>query len=128
MAIFSDALQRVKAYRRWLFGPSYYSGFYISNEQLIELGEKLKTYEGNNHPDGVCLMVGKSLRKYSVEMIPYNRRGEDKVFHSNGEIIGYLNLNLASEYFGAQGFWIHTQNAAAGGGGIPQKTPPPISE
>jgi hypothetical protein len=125
MAILSDALKKVLNYRGgWFNRKIVYSGFYISNEQLIELGENLKTYNGNNHPDGVCFMVGKTPEKYTVEIIPYKRNKDDKEFYKNGNNVGLIQMALLPEYTGAEQFFI---NIAGGGGGTAQRTPPPGS-
>ncbi len=130
MTNFSHALERVRAYRSgfWPFKrkPNF-SGFYLSNEQLIQLGERLKTYGDGNHPDGVCFMVGKENSKYSVEMIPYQRDRKDghkKNFYEDGFWVGFLMTTLSPEYPGAEPFFFSSNNAAPGGG-IPQRTPPP---
>lgn len=123
MAVLSDALKRVLNYTSgWIFKKPKYSGFYISNEQLVELGETLKLYNGENHPDGICFMVGKTNYQYSVEMIPYKRNRQEKEFHNDGENIGLIRTRLNPEYPGAGSFFI---NIAPGGGGTYQKTPPP---
>lgn len=127
----SDALKRVLNYTKpkgWFKRVPVYSGFYLTNDQIIQLGNLLKTH--SDKPSGIAFMVGKEESRYTVEMIPYKGHGTDKHFYISGAHLGGFIFSLNPEYVphaepgSIDPFYWHNVNSLPGGG-TSQRTPPP---
>lgn len=103
---FSEALKRVRNNKPLKGTTPTSEGIYLSNDQLIKLGQVLKNLYGQdnpsdpnnpNNPDGALFMIGKTKvgnkNVQTVEVIPYKVVGGSKVIYNEGK----LSINIGKE-------------------------------
>jgi hypothetical protein len=84
----STALQRVVDY-------GTFEGIFLSNQQLIELSNKLQS----ENADGTFFMIGKEEGTKSVEIIPFQLSGNIKPqFYFKDGIRGKINIDLGRPF------------------------------
>ncbi len=120
----SNSLKRVIAHKK--NNVSTLDGIFLSNDQLIKLGQKLNLMKNaSNSPDGVCFMVGvdAGLNKKTVEIVPYNFVGNSNIkFHKQDNVEGkFDSIDLGSP-FPVGG----TPMTLDGDGFHPTPIPPPV--
>lgn len=102
----SEALKRVRNNKAPKSMNPTSEGIYLSNDQLIRLGQVLKNLYGQdnpnepnnpNNPDGALFMIGKTKvgnkNVQTVEVIPYKVSGGSKVIYNEGK----LSINIGKE-------------------------------
>jgi hypothetical protein len=102
----SEALKRVRNNKAPKSTTPTSEGIYLSNDQLIKLGQVLKNLYGPdnpndsnnpNNPDGALFMIGKTKvgnkNVQTVEVIPYKVSGGSKVIYNEGK----LSINIGKE-------------------------------
>jgi hypothetical protein len=101
---YSFALQRVLSHLG-KNGTSELRGIYLSNRQIVNLGNALKKMKRENDgPDGMCFMVGEidsGVRHLTVEMIPFKKDKKDdpiKFYKENNVIGGLSEINLGKPF------------------------------
>jgi hypothetical protein len=106
-----------------------YEGFYLSNEQIIELGNVLKKKKESNGigPDGIYFLVGRQNLQHTIELLPFVVDENDLKVFSEAAAIGSFTFSLANgplenvpfKYSSNQVFGIPIKLGSG------QKTPPP---
>lgn len=128
MATKSKALQRVEKNIKDVKSVSQpaYEGFYLTNDQIIELGNNLKKIRNDDGdcPDGLYFLIGKKGRVKSIELIPFVVEGNNLKVFSEKDSVGSISIKLSKGPLQRVPFCYPSDGVdrKAGSG---QKTPPP---
>jgi hypothetical protein len=100
----SKALKRVFRHLEDNGNPKL-RGFYLSNKQIINLGNALEKMQGEkNGPDGLCFMIGEidagGTPYLTIEMIPFKRAKKPhiKFYKENGITGAFPEINLGQPF------------------------------